>query len=392
MSGSPTNKLFKKAVLKGTRLIKKGLELSQKPMPPWDGDPNAPAVAVDVMGGDHAPYEIIKGAIRAAREYGVPVQLVGSPEKIARVIGRLDISGLPIEIVPATDSIGMDDKQPVLAVRRKPQASIVVAMRQVAQGRASAVVSAGSTGAVAAAALLILKRIKGIERPGIGVVIPSSKTNIVLIDAGANVDSTPVQIAQHAIMASIFASQVLEQDSPRVGLLNIGEEAGKGNAQSKLTYELLSKLSVINFIGNVEGRTLSEHHCDVLVTDGFIGNVFLKTLEGSIKMMLQMLHQELTKSIDLKMGAMICRPAFSEIKNNRLNYARYGGAMLLGVRGPVVIAHGISNDFAIMNAIVLAQNAVKAQVVQQIEAKLSLDELEGLLCDQPCETEIIENV
>jgi glycerol-3-phosphate acyltransferase PlsX len=367
---------FKRAVLQGTRLLRKHspLKFNQK-QPIKRGDLSDPIVAVDVMGGDYAPLEIVKGAVRAAREFGIKVQLVGPPDRISRELSKYNIDGLPIEIVVANDFISMEDKQPATAVRRKPESSIVRSMKQVANGHADAVVSAGSTGAAAAAALFCLKRIPGVERPGIGVLIPSAKGDFVLVDAGANVDTTPFVMAQHAIMGSLFSSALFNLKKPRVGLLNIGEEPGKGNFLTKQAFGILDKMQSINFVGNVEGRTLSESYCDVLVADGFVGNVFLKTLEGSVKMAFKMLHQELTSSMEMKVGAMICRPAFSRLKNERLNYAKYGGAVLLGVQGVVVIAHGISNDFAIMNAIKLAAETAQVGIIDKIRESLKLDEL-----------------
>ncbi|MDX1919739.1 MAG: phosphate acyltransferase PlsX [Candidatus Caenarcaniphilales bacterium] len=372
-----TPRSFKKAVIRGTRFIKKQ-SLKFNPKANYDSrrkNTNEPIVAVDAMGGDYAPLEVVKGAVRAAAEFGIQIQLVGPPDRISRELGKYDIKNLPIEIVPANDYITMEDKNPATAVRRKPDSSIMVCMKQVASGQADAAVSAGSTGAASAAALFCLKRIPGIERPGICVRLPTTLGEMVLIDAGANVDSTPVQMAQHALMGSLFASNILNVEVPRVGLLNIGEEPGKGNHSSKEAFAILEKMSSINFVGNVEGRTLSEHYCEVLVADGFIGNVFIKTLEGTIKMCFQMLHQELTKTIDLKMGAMICKPAFRSLKQDRLNYAKYGGAVLLGVQGAVVIAHGVSNDFAIMNAIKLAADTARHKVIQKIKDNLSLEQL-----------------
>ena len=384
--GNNTGRALKKAVITGTRLIRKYslLNFTQAEKEIKDLS-DEPIVAVDVMGGDFAPVEIVKGAVRAASELGIHVQLVGPLDRISRELSKYDIKNLPIEIVEATDFISMEDKQPALAIRRKPNSSIMVATAQVANGKAHAVVSAGSTGAAATAAIFHLKRISGIERPGIACVIPTTKQSMILIDAGGNVDSTPSQMAQHAMMGSLFAIGTLGIDSPRVGMLNIGEEAGKGNAATKLGFEALQNLQTINFVGNVEGRTLSENYCDVLVADGFVGNVFLKTLEGAIKMCFQMMHQELTSSLDLKMGAMICKPAFRKIKNERLNYAKYGGAVLLGVNGVVVIAHGISNDFAIMNAIKLGAETAKSQIVEKIKVALKSEQNDETSAQSPIE-------
>ncbi|MDJ0625074.1 MAG: phosphate acyltransferase PlsX [Candidatus Caenarcaniphilales bacterium] len=377
---NPTTRSFKRAVIRGTRFIKKqSSKLNQRTeQVPRKRDPKEIVVAVDAMGGDYAPQEIVKGSIRAAREFNIQVQLVGPPDRISRELSKYDIHDLPIEIVPANDFITMEDKQPATTVRRKPESSIVVSMRQVVSGQADAVVSAGSTGAAAAAGLFCLKRIPGIERPGIAVVVPTAEGNLVLVDAGANVDSTPYQIAQHSIMGSLFAANLMDIEQPRVGLLNIGEEPGKGNQVTKEVFAILEKMQSINFVGNVEGRTLAEQFCEVLVADGFVGNVFLKTLEGSIKMAFHMLHQELTSSMDLKMGAMICKPAFKALKQERLNYAKYGGAVLLGIQGVVVIAHGISNDFAIMNAIKLAADTARSKIIDRIKENLEVDDIKAL--------------
>jgi glycerol-3-phosphate acyltransferase PlsX len=375
-----TTRNFKRAVIRGTRFLKKHSPLNfllpiNQPLKKFDEI----IVAVDVMGGDNAPHEIVKGAVRATRELGIKVQLVGPADRISRELSRFDIAGLPLEIVDAPDFISMEEKQPVVAVRRKPDSSIMVTMKQVASGQAHAAVSAGSTGAAATAALFHLKRIPGIERPGIAAVVPNSTGEMILVDAGANVDSTPSQMAQHAIMGSLFASGLWEIESPRVGLLNIGEEPGKGNQSSKHAFEVLDKLPLINFVGNVEGRTLSENYCDVLVADGFVGNIFLKTVEGSIKMAFQILHQELTRTMDVKMGALVCKPAFIRVKQERLNYAQYGGAVLMGVQGVVVIAHGISNDFAILNAIRLAAETARSQIVDRIKQTLQTEDIKSAL-------------
>lgn len=376
MNNSSPNRNFKRAVIRGTRFLKKHSPIKSVANNNIKRKPTDDIfIAVDAMGGDNAPHEIIKGAVRAAREFNIGIQLVGQADRISRELAKYEIKNLPIEIVHAPDTIGMEDKQPARAVAKKPDSSVVVTMRQVSSGQAHGAVSAGSTGAAAASALFCLQRIPGIDRPGIAAVVPTAKSSMVLIDAGANVDSSPMQIGQHALMGSIFASAILGIENPRVGLLNIGEEPGKGNLASKNTFNLLEKISTINFVGNVEGRTLSESFCDVLVADGFMGNIFLKTLEGSIKMAFQILHQELTRTMDLKMGAFICKPAFRTVKHERLNYAKYGGAVLLGVQGIVVIAHGISNDFAIMNAIKLASDSARMQVVEKIRNSLGEDEI-----------------
>jgi len=378
MMRKDNSRAFKKAVIRGTRFIQKHNPLVKKASSDILNSSEI-IVAVDIMGGDYAPLEIIKGSIRAAREFGIKVQLVGPPDRISRELSKYNIDGLSIEIVEANEFISMEDKDPVKAIRSKNNnTSVVVATNQVATGQAHAVVSAGSTGAAAAAAFFWLGRISGIERPGIAALIPTSKGQMVLIDAGANAESTPLRMAQHAIMGSLFASKIFKLASPRVGLLNIGEEPGKGNQLTKEAFSLLNQIESINFVGNVEGRTLAEHYCDVLVSDGFVGNVFLKTLEGTIKMSFQMLYQELTQSIDLKIGAAICKPAFRKLKGDRLSPAKYGGAVLLGVNGVVVIAHGNSNDFAIMNAIKLAADTARSGIINEIKENLKKADLPSL--------------
>ena len=363
-SSSFPKREIKKVVIKGTRFLRKHSLLPKTPLKPRSTDEII--VAVDAMGGDHAPTEIVKGAVRAASEFGIAIQLIGISSTLSRELAKYDTKNLQIEVIHAPDIIGMEDKQPARAVAKKPNSSIVMAMRQVASGQASAVVSAGSTGAAAVSALFCLQCIPGIERPGIAAVVPTSKGLMILIDAGANVDSSPAQIGQHSLMGSLFAKGILQIDNPKVGLLNIGEEPGKGNQASKNTFQVLSEIKGINFIGNVEGRTLADGTCDVLVADGFVGNIFLKTLEGSIKMSFRILGNELTKSLEVKMGALMCKPAFQKVKHEHLNYAKYGGAVLLGVKGPVVIAHGISDSFAIMNAIDLAARTAKSKIVSNI--------------------------
>ena len=323
-------------------------------------------IAVDAMGGDHAPHEIVHGAVLAAREFGVSVQLVGQEGLIRQELKKHFTEYLPIEIVPAEDVIDMAELQPACAVRKKPNSSIAVAMNQVANGKASGVVAAGSTGAAAAAALFILKRIEGIERPCIAAVMPSYLKPIILADAGANVDSSPEHVFQNAIIGAALSRALFKIDRPRIGLLNIGEEPGKGNALAKDSYQLLSAEPDLNFIGNVEGREVPLGVCDVCACDGFVGNVFLKTAEGIVKMVTSMLREELTRDVKSQLGALLSKDSFYRLKK-RLDYAEYGGAQLLGVKGVCVIAHGSSKHIAIKNAIRVAKDASDANVIKLIE-------------------------
>ena len=325
-------------------------------------------IAVDAMGGDYAPEEIVHGAILAVKEYGVSIKLTGPEEVLVKELKKYDaVEQLPVEIIPASEIIDMGETQPAIAVRKKPNSSIAVAMGQVANGFASGVVAAGSTGAAAAAALLCLKRIEGIERPCIAAVVPTHTQPVILVDAGANIEATSEQLLQNAIMGVSLARGMFKLNNPRVALLNIGEEPGKGNTLVKEAFELLSNSPGINFIGNVEGRDVPESICDVCVCDGFVGNVFLKTAEGVAKMVSSMLREELTRDTVSKIGSLLARDAFYRLKK-RIDYAEYGGAQLLGVKGVCVIAHGSSRQVAIKNAIRVAKDAVEANIITIIES------------------------
>ena len=326
-------------------------------------------IAVDAMGGDHAPREIVHGAYLAVKDYGVKVILTGPEALLKQEISKYPISDLPIKIVSADEVIDMGELQPASAVRKKPNSSVVVAINQVASGNANAVVAAGSTGAAAAAALFCLKRIEGIERPCIAAVIPSQKKPVILADAGANVESTSQQLFQNALMGVALSKGLFRLESPRVALLNIGEEPGKGNSIVKEAYELLKVEPMLNFVGNIEGRDVPEGVCDVCVCDGFVGNVFLKTAEGVAKMVATLLREELTRDTISKLGALLAKDSFYRMRK-RIDYSEYGGAQLLGVKGVCVIAHGSSKHIAIKNAIRVAKEAAEANVINIIESML----------------------
>ena len=323
-------------------------------------------IAVDAMGGDYAPHEIVHGAVLAAKDFGVSIQLIGQEDLIERELKKHYTEFLSIEVIPAEDVIDMAEKQPANAVRKKPNSSIAVAMNQVASGKAGGVVAAGSTGAATAAALFILKRIEGIERPCIAAVIPSRLKPVILADAGANVESVSEHIFQNAIMGTALSRALFKIDRPRVGLLNIGEEPGKGSNLVKDAYQLLSGEPNLNFIGNVEGRDIPEGVCDVCACDGFVGNVFLKTAEGFAKMVTTMLREELNRDVKSQLGALLAKDSFYRLKK-RIDYAEHGGAQLLGVKGVCVIAHGSSKHIAIKNAIRVAKDASYANVIKLIE-------------------------
>jgi glycerol-3-phosphate acyltransferase PlsX len=314
-------------------------------------------VAVDAMGGDRAPDEVVAGAADAASSELQPV-LYGS--------AALDSRGL--RLVEAAGVIEMEES-PVEAVRAKPESSLVKAVRSVADGEAAAVVSAGSTGAALAASLLHIKRLPGVHRPAIAVVIPAREGPTVLIDAGANADARPEQLLQFAHMGGVFAEEILGIEDPRVRLLSIGEEDEKGNQLTLETHALLSA-STLRFLGNTESRRLLEGDSDVVVTDGFTGNVALKALEGTIRSVLDFLREELGSTTRGKVGGLLIRPAARRVRR-RLDPETYGGAYLLGLRGLVVIAHGSSSRVAIANAIRLAARGVEHDIVKRLEERLT---------------------
>ena len=313
-------------------------------------------IAVDALGGDRAPEEVVAGAVEAAAE-GIDVVLVGPP--------GLDTKGL--ELVEATDVLAMDEK-PAEAVRAKPDSTLVVANKLVADDRAAAVLSAGNTGAMLAAGLLHVRRLPGVMRPAIAVVLPARRGPSVLLDSGANADARPEHLLQFAYMGAIFAEEVLELPRPSVRLLSIGEEPEKGNQLTLEAHELLAA-SDLNFEGNTESRELLEGAADVVVTDGFTGNVSLKLLEGTIKTLLDALREEIASSSRGKVGGLLIRPAARSLRN-RLDPDTYGGAYLLGLRGLSVIAHGNSSRRAIANAIRLAARGVEHDVVDRLAARL----------------------
>lgn len=322
-------------------------------------------IAVDAMGGDHAPGEIVRGAVEAAREYRQEVILVGDQEKISAELG-----GAPpgfIEILHAPEIIAMGE-HPAVAVRRKKQSSIVQAVKLVQEGKAAAVVSAGSTGAAMAAALLGLGRIRGIDRPAIASILPRRVGTTVLLDAGANVDCKPHNLLQFGIMGSLYAEKILGVLMPRVGLLNVGEEETKGNELTLAAFPLLREAR-INFLGNVEGRDIFAGTVDVVVCDGFVGNIVLKAGEGLAAALIHMVKEEVSKSWLAKMGTAMAIPALKGFKR-RVDYAEYGGAPLLGVNGVVIICHGSSTSRAIKNAIKRAREAVENRLVDAIRTSI----------------------
>ena len=340
-------------------------------------------IVLDAMGSDKGPEPEVRGAILACRNYPVRVHLVG-PENLIRPIlnrysgararGRFAGSTngrapLPIEIVHTDQWIAMDEK-PIIAIRQKPHSSMRVGMKMVREGKAAGFITAGNTGAAMATAKMVLGNLPEVDRPALATVMPTSTGSpCVLLDAGANVDCKPHNLEQFATMGELYARSVLKIQHPRVGLLSIGEEEGKGNDLTKETFPLISALG-LNFIGNVEGRDIFNGHVDVIVCDGFVGNVALKTSEGLARLVRDLLRRSLTSTVTARAGALLSRNAFRDFKK-RLDYSEYGGAPLLGVRGVCIVGHGSSNDRAIMNAIRVAAEAAQSKMTAHLEAEFT---------------------
>jgi glycerol-3-phosphate acyltransferase PlsX len=325
-------------------------------------------VAVDAMGGDAAPRVEVEGAILAARSYPVKILLVGRQEILRRELAEHLADHVPIEVVNATEVITMDDAA-AKAVRAKRDSSVRVAARLVRDGRAQGLVSACNTGAAMACAKIVLGTLPGLHRPALASVFPTLKgTAAVLIDVGANVDSSPQMLAQFAVMGEAYSRVICRQERPRVGLLSIGEEEHKGNDLTRQAYPLLKELP-IHFIGNVEGRDIYSGKADVIVCDGFIGNVALKVSEGMVETIKFLLQDSLTATVTRKMGYLLARTAFDDFKA-RVDYSEYGGAPLLGLKGVCIICHGRSNPNAIKNAIRIAMEFSKGRVNETIETAL----------------------
>ena len=323
-------------------------------------------IAVDAMGGDYAPEEIIKGTLIAAEKSpDNQLILVGKQERMQPYLPGV----LPknVSLYEASEVVEMDE-HPANAVRKKKDASIVVATKLVKQGEADALVSAGSTGAQMAASLLGLGRIKGIERPAIATVLPTEEGGKLVLDVGANLDATPEQLLQYAFMGNIYAEKILGIEKPRVGLLNIGSEEGKGNDLTQKTYILLKKTQ-LNFIGNVEARDVPYGRADVVVCEGFVGNVLLKMTEGVAGVLFNQIKEKITSNMIRKLGALAIKSGLKEIAQ-MMDYAEYGGAPLLGVNGISIICHGSSKAKAIYNAIRVAGECVEMQLIKQIAEDL----------------------
>ena len=327
-------------------------------------------VALDAMGGDRGPAANIEGAVTAARDLGVSVILVGLEEELQRCLRAHDTRGLPISIRHAPEVVEMGES-PSIALRRKKHSSIRVGIDMVKRGEAEAFVSAGNTGAVMATALVVLGTLSGVERPAIAVVVPTLTGQALLLDVGANAECKPRHLVEFAIMGNVYARDIMGLGRPRVGLLSIGEEESKGNELTREAFKDLESEAAIHFVGNVEGRDIFNGNADVIVCDGFTGNVALKMSESVAEFVFQLLRDEVGKGLTGKAGALLLRPAFRRFKR-RVDPAETGGAPLLGVNGVCIISHGRSTGKAIRNAIRVAAECAANKVIPHIREGIAL--------------------
>jgi glycerol-3-phosphate acyltransferase PlsX len=325
-------------------------------------------IVLDAMGGDRAPQVVIDGAVQAAREYGVEILLVGREDVVRAELTRYDTAGLSLPIVHASQVIEMEE-HPAAAVKVKPDSSMVVGMEAIKRGEAQAFVSAGNSGGVMAAALLRLGRLRGIKRPALAAIFPFPSGPCLVLDVGANTDCKPEWLLQFGIMGSVYMERVLGVTRPRVGLLSNGEEETKGSIVVQEAHQLL-KGSDLRFIGNVEGKDVPTGMADVVVSDGFAGNVVVKLAEGVAKMLLGLIREEIQRHPLTMLGGLLAKPAFEGVRT-RLDYAEHGGAPLLGVDGVVIIGHGRSNARAIKNAVRVAVQAVEGGMLEAIKSGIT---------------------
>ncbi|AST92089.1 MULTISPECIES: phosphate acyltransferase PlsX [Sutcliffiella] len=323
-------------------------------------------IAIDAMGGDHAPKSIVEGVMKAIEHFSdISVTLVGNETEINKYLHNKT----NITVIHTEETITGED-EPVRAVRRKKDASMVLMAKEVKEGRADACISAGNTGALMTAGLLIVGRIKGIERPALSPTFPTiGGEGFLMLDVGANVDAKPEHLFQYGVMGSIYSQKVRGIEKPRVGLLNVGTEDKKGNELTKQAYDLFKDTDTVHFVGNVEARDLLTGVCDVVVTDGFTGNVALKAIEGTALSMFTMLKEVLMSDLKSKLAAAVLKPKLKLVKN-KLDYSEYGGAALFGLKAPVVKAHGSSDANAVFNAIRQTREMIQSKMVENIEATI----------------------
>jgi len=325
-------------------------------------------IALDAMGGERGPEEMVAGAIQAVEESDLDVVLIGDENVLNKILQNHPQASSRLHIVHASQTVSMNES-PFEAIRRKKDSSIIRAFEQIKNGKADGVVSAGNSGATMASAIKSLGRLEQIARPGIASIFPTLKNPLVMMDVGANVDCRPQHLFQFGVMGSAFSDNLFQIRKPSIGLLSIGEEGGKGNLLVKKAHELFSSSS-LNFIGNVEGRDIFQGDVDVIVCDGFVGNVCLKVSEGLAEAIISMLRTEMSKSFMAKIGYLLAKQAFNNF-GKRVDYAEYGGAPLLGVNGTGIICHGRSNAKAIKNAIKVAAEMIRSRVNGHILQLLS---------------------
>ncbi|MBW1860796.1 MAG: phosphate acyltransferase PlsX [Deltaproteobacteria bacterium] len=324
-------------------------------------------IAVDAMGGDNAPEVVVQGALQATLEWGMDITLVGDREAISYELGR-NPDRAHLAMHHCEEVISMHES-PLKALRRKKDSSIKVAFELVKKGDAEAVVSAGNSGATLAAAILTLGRVEGVERPALVSVFPGEQGHVILIDVGANVDSRPEHLLQFGVMAHAFATSYLEMNDPKIGLLSIGEEGSKGSGQVRMAYDLF-RGSHLNFIGNVEGRDIFTGQVQIVVCDGFVGNVALKLSEGMVEAATKMLKKEMKGSLAGKIAFWFGRRSFKQFKK-KLDYAEYGGVLILGIKGVGIVCHGGSSAKAIKNAIMTAADYVKNNIPERLSMNMA---------------------
>ncbi|MDH3869181.1 MAG: phosphate acyltransferase PlsX [Desulfuromonadales bacterium] len=335
---------------------------------------NRPVVAVDAMGGDNSPRYEVDGAVKAARRWQIPVVLVGQSEIVAEELSKHDTQGLDIRIEHASEVVGMQDSASD-AVRKKKDSSIRVSFNMLKEGRANAVVSTGNSGATMAAGMFVLKRIPGIDRPAIATLVPNLEDQTLVLDVGGNVDCKPPHLVQFALMGSVYVAQMLGKATPRIGLLSNGSEESKGNELTREANQILKRTS-LNYVGYTEGRDIYNANVDVVVCDGFVGNVVLKVSEGLAEAIGAILREEFSSRFLSKLGYLLARPALKAFKK-KVDYAEYGGAPLLGVQGTAMICHGSSNPQAIMNAIKMAHDSETHQVISKMSERLEELQIEN---------------
>lgn len=326
-------------------------------------------IAVDAMGGDFAPTAVVNGAYQAAAEDGISILLVGDKQTIESKLSDLGDPVNTIEIVHADEVVGMDEPA-TTPIRRKPESSIRVCGELVKEGRAQAMVTAGNTGAALIVAKMVIGAIEGVDRPALAAVLPNARGRTVLLDVGANIDSKPSHLRQFAVMGFFFAQEILGTETPRVGLMSIGEEESKGTDLTRAVFQEMHKTTGFNFVGNVEGRDVFKGSVDVVVCDGFVGNAILKSAESMAQMVATMMRQEVGTSWRNRMGYLLARPAFESFAR-RVDYREYGGAPLLGIEGGCFIGHGRSNPKAIRNSIRRAVEFCEADLHNKIRDKVA---------------------